>query len=224
MKTLIKLLVFSTITICIFNLNSYASEKIKIGLIVPLSGDNFLIGDYRDGFLIISRNLLEDKNRFMSFIPNSFIKIDIMLAIFIFIFLLILYSTKFYSYVNELNFTVDKGFLDEDGYLSIVGRSKDMIISGGLNVYPKEIESLIDDLEGVGESAVIGLKDDDLGEKVVAIVVRKEISEINEEVLISALKNNIAGFKVPKKIFFVEALPRNSMGKVQKNVLRDNYQ
>ena len=99
-----------------------------------------------------------------------------------------------------------------------------MIISGGLNVYPKEIESLIDDLEGVGESAVIGLKDDDLGEKVVAIVVRKEISEINEEVLISALKNNIAGCKVPKKIFFVEDLPRNAMGKVQKNVLRDNYQ
>ena len=79
--------------------------------------DNFLIGDYEDGFLIISRNLLEDKNRFMSFIPNSFIKIDIMLAIFIFIFLLILYSTKFYSYVNELSFTVDKGFLDE--YFSI---------------------------------------------------------------------------------------------------------
>jgi len=79
--------------------------------------DNFLIGDYKDGFLIISRNLLEDKNRFMSFIPSSFIKIDIMLAIFIFIFLLILYSTKFYSYVNELSFTVDKGFLDE--YFSI---------------------------------------------------------------------------------------------------------
>ena len=79
--------------------------------------DNFLIGDYEDGFLIISRNLLEDKNRFMNFIPNNFIKIDIMLAIFIFIFLLILYSTKFYSYVNELTFTVDKGFLDE--YFSI---------------------------------------------------------------------------------------------------------
>ena len=120
--------------------------------------------------------------------------------------------------------TGDKGFLDQDGYLTIVGRSKDMIISGGLNVYPKEIESLIDDLEGVGESAVIGLKDDDLGEKVIAIVVRKEKSETSEEELISALKNNIAGFKVPKKIFFVEELPRNAMGKVQKNVLRDNYQ
>ena len=120
--------------------------------------------------------------------------------------------------------TGDKGFLDKDGYLNIVGRSKDMIISGGLNVYPKEIESLIDDLEGVGESAVIGLKDDDLGEKVVAIVVREEKSETNEDDLIRALKSNIAGFKVPKKIFFVEELPRNTMGKVQKNVLRDNYQ
>ena len=120
--------------------------------------------------------------------------------------------------------TGDKGFLDKDGYLTIVGRSKDMIISGGLNVYPKEIESLIDDLEGVGESAVIGLKDDDLGEKVVAIVVREEKSKTNEDDLIRALKSNIAGFKVPKKIFFVEELPRNAMGKVQKNVLRDNYQ
>ena len=120
--------------------------------------------------------------------------------------------------------TGDKGFLDKDGYLTIVGRSKDMIISGGLNVYPKEIESLIDDLEGVGESAVIGLKDDDLGEKVVAIVVREEKSKTNEDDLIRALKSNIAGFKVPKKIFFVEELPRNTMGKVQKNVLRDNYQ
>ena len=99
-----------------------------------------------------------------------------------------------------------------------------MIISGGLNVYPKEIESLVEDLEGVRESAVIGLKDDDLGEKVVAIVVREEKSEINEDDLIRALKSNIAGFKVPKKIFFVEELPRNTMGKVQKNVLRDNYQ
>ena len=120
--------------------------------------------------------------------------------------------------------TGDKGFIDQDGYLTIVGRSKDMIISGGLNVYPKEIESLIDDIEAVRESAVIGLKDDDLGEKVVAVVVKKEESEITEQDLIAALKNDIAGFKVPKKIIFIEELPRNAMGKVQKNVLRDNYQ
>ena len=120
--------------------------------------------------------------------------------------------------------TGDKGFIDQDGYLTIVGRSKDMIISGGLNVYPKEIESLIDDLEGVGESAVIGLKDDDLGEKVVAVVVRQDKSEITEEELIKTLKQDIAGFKVPKQVIFIDELPRNAMGKVQKNVLRDNYQ
>ena len=99
-----------------------------------------------------------------------------------------------------------------------------MIISGGLNVYPKEIESLIDDLDGVGESAVIGLKDNDLGEKVVAVVVRQDKSEITEDELITALKKDIAGFKVPKQVIFIDELPRNAMGKVQKNVLRDNYQ
>ena len=120
--------------------------------------------------------------------------------------------------------TGDKGFIDEDGYLTIVGRSKDMIISGGLNVYPKEIESIIDDLEGVDESAVIGVKDDDLGEKVVAVIVKKAGSEITKDALISSLKEDIAGFKVPKNIIFVEELPRNAMGKVQKNILRENYQ
>ena len=120
--------------------------------------------------------------------------------------------------------TGDKGFIDEDGYLTIVGRSKDMIISGGLNVYPKEIESIIDDLEGVYESAVIGVKDDDLGEKVVAVIVKKAGSGITKDALISSLKEDIAGFKVPKNIIFVEELPRNAMGKVQKNILRENYQ
>jgi len=120
--------------------------------------------------------------------------------------------------------TGDKGFIDEDGYLTIVGRSKDMIISGGLNVYPKEIESIIDDLEGVDESAVIGVKDDDLGEKVVTFIVKKAGSEITKEALLSYLKKDIAGFKVPKDIIFIEELPRNAMGKVQKNILRENYQ
>ena len=120
--------------------------------------------------------------------------------------------------------TGDKGFIDEDGYLTIVGRSKDMIISGGLNVYPKEIESIIDDLEGVDESAVIGVKDDDLGEKVVTFIVKKAGSEITKDALLSYLKKDIAGFKVPKDIIFIEELPRNAMGKVQKNILRENYQ
>jgi malonyl-CoA/methylmalonyl-CoA synthetase len=82
---------------------------------------------------------------------------------------------------------------------------------------------LIDDLDGVGESAVIGLKDDDLGERVVAVVVKKDKSIISEEELIATLKQDIAGFKVPKEVIFVDELPRNAMGKVQKNVLRDNY-
>ena len=98
-----------------------------------------------------------------------------------------------------------------------------MIISGGLNVYPKEVESVINEIEGVIESAVIGLPDNDLGEKVVAVVVSEEKTEIIEGELISSLKNNIAGFKVPKNIIAVEELPRNTMGKVQKNILRDIY-
>ena len=119
--------------------------------------------------------------------------------------------------------TGDKGYFDEEGYLIIVGRSKDMIISGGLNVYPKEIESLINNFYEVIESAVIGLQDKDLGERVVAIVVRQKESEISEDYIISSLKTDIAGFKVPKKVFFTENLPRNAMGKVQKNLLRNLY-
>ena len=119
--------------------------------------------------------------------------------------------------------TGDKGFLDAEGYLTIVGRAKDMIISGGLNVYPKEVESVINEIEGVIESAVIGLPDDDLGEKVVAVIVRKDQSQITESEVISSLKTQMAGFKVPKKIILIEELPRNAMGKVQKNILRDIY-
>ena len=119
--------------------------------------------------------------------------------------------------------TGDKGFIDTKGYLSIVGRAKDMIISGGLNVYPKEVESVINEREGVIESAVIGLPHDDLGEKVVAVIVRKKESKITEGELISSLKSEIAGFKVPKNIILIEELPRNAMGKVQKNILRDIY-
>ena len=119
--------------------------------------------------------------------------------------------------------TGDKGFIDTKGYLSIVGRAKDMIISGGLNVYPKEVESVINEIEGVIESAVIGLPHDDLGEKVVAVIVRKKDSKITEGELISSLKSEIAGFKVPKNIILIEELPRNAMGKVQKNILRDIY-
>ncbi|MNL15755.1 Long-chain-fatty-acid--CoA ligase [compost metagenome] len=108
-------------------------------------------------------------------------------------------------------------------YLSIVGRSKDLIISGGYNVYPKEIESFIDELPGVVESAVIGVPHADFGEAVVAVVVRKPGAEIDEAGMIGTLRGRIANFKVPKRVHVVDELPRNTMGKVQKNVLREQF-
>ncbi|MCI4665961.1 MAG: malonyl-CoA synthase [Neomegalonema sp.] len=119
--------------------------------------------------------------------------------------------------------TGDLGVIDADGYLSIVGRDKDLIISGGLNVYPKEVESLIDMLPGVVESAVVGVPHPDFGEAVVAIVVPKADAELSETVVIEDLKSKIAKFKQPKRVFFADSLPRNSMGKVQKKNLRDLY-
>ena len=119
--------------------------------------------------------------------------------------------------------TGDKGLIDESGYVSIIGRSKDMIISGGLNVYPKEIESLIDKIDGVLESAVIGLNDEDLGEKVVAVIVSEENKTLEEKKVISEIKDQLAGFKAPKEVKFIDQVPRNSMGKVQKNILRETF-
>jgi malonyl-CoA/methylmalonyl-CoA synthetase len=119
--------------------------------------------------------------------------------------------------------TGDLGELDPDGYLKIVGRAKDMIISGGLNVYPKEVEDRIDALPGVIECAVIGVPDVDLGEAVAAVVVAAGGHMWTQESLVAALKEHIASFKVPKRVAFVPELPRNAMGKVQKNVLRAEY-
>ena len=120
--------------------------------------------------------------------------------------------------------TGDVGKFDIDGYLSIVGRSKDLIISGGYNVYPKEIELFIDEMPEVFESAVIGLPDPNFGEAVIAIIILKPKQVLTEQVLIARLKENIANFKVPKNVYFLNELPRNAMGKVQKNVLRALYQ
>ena len=122
--------------------------------------------------------------------------------------------------------TGDMGKWDADGYVSIIGRSKDLVITGGLNVYPKEIEERIDALPGVAESAIIGLPDADFGEAVTAIVVRAKGaagSVLTETSIISALRGEIAGFKLPKRVFLVDDLPRNAMGKVQKNILRQRY-
>jgi len=110
-----------------------------------------------------------------------------------------------------------------DHYLTIVGRSKDLIISGGYNVYPKEIEEVIDALPGVNESAVIGVPDPDFGEAVVAVVVPKEGQELDADSMLTSLKESLANFKIPKRIHFVPELVRNTMGKVQKNALRDQY-
>lgn len=108
-------------------------------------------------------------------------------------------------------------------YLTIVGRSKDLIISGGYNVYPKEIESIIDEMPGVAESAVIGVPHPDFGEAVVAVVVPRDGARLDAPAMQAELKSRIANFKVPKRIHLVDQLPRNTMGKVQKNVLRETY-
>ncbi|MCX6856134.1 MAG: malonyl-CoA synthase [Verrucomicrobia bacterium] len=110
-----------------------------------------------------------------------------------------------------------------DDYLSIVGRGKDLIISGGFNVYPKEIEGFIDDIPGVEESAVVGVPHPDFGEAGVAVVVAKAGMTLDANEIQSFLKTKIANFKVPKKVVIVKELPRNTMGKVQKNLLRDEY-
>ena len=119
--------------------------------------------------------------------------------------------------------TGDVGFFDDDLYLSIVGRSKDLIITGGYNVYPKEIEAIIDELPGVLESAVIGVPHPDFGEAVVAVVVPRAEATLSEHNIIQMLKNAIANFKVPKQVHVLTELPRNTMGKVQKNLLREQF-
>ena len=119
--------------------------------------------------------------------------------------------------------TGDLGKIDGRGYVHIVGRGKDLIISGGFNVYPKEVESEIDALPGVVESAVIGVPHADFGEGVTAVVVKQSAAKLTEAEVLAALAERLAKFKLPKRVIFVPDLPRNTMGKVQKNALRDQY-
>lgn len=119
--------------------------------------------------------------------------------------------------------TGDLGKIDGDGYVHIVGRGKDLVITGGFNVYPKEVEGEIDALPGVVESAVIGVPHRDFGEGVTAVVVRTKDATLSEADVHTALEARLARFKLPKRVIFVDDLPRNTMGKVQKNVLRDTY-
>ena len=119
--------------------------------------------------------------------------------------------------------TGDVGMVDARAYVSIVGRSKDLIISGGYNVYPAEIEGYINDMPGVAESALIGVPHPDFGEVGVAVVIAKPGANVDADAVIAALKSQLANFKIPKKCFVVAELPRNTMGKVQKNLLREQY-
>jgi malonyl-CoA/methylmalonyl-CoA synthetase len=120
--------------------------------------------------------------------------------------------------------TGDMGVMDGEGRVSIVGREKDLVISGGYNVYPKEIERLIDDLPGVAESAVIGVPHPDFGEAVVAILVAEAGAKAPAEAEVQAsLAGALARFKLPKRVLYVDSLPRNAMGKVQKNALKKTY-
>ena len=119
--------------------------------------------------------------------------------------------------------TGDVGKIDQRGYITIVGRSKDLIISGGYNVYPAEIEGYINDLPGVAESALVGVPHPDFGEVGVAVVTAKMGASLKPEAIIAALKSKLANFKIPKQCFVVAELPRNTMGKVQKNLLREQY-
>ncbi len=119
--------------------------------------------------------------------------------------------------------TGDIGEIDQDGYLTIVGRAKDLIISGGYNIYPKEVELVLDEQPGVLESAVVGVPHPDFGEGVVAVLVARPGAAIDPEAIRSGIASRLAKFKQPKAIEIVPALPRNTMGKVQKNLLRDDY-
>jgi malonyl-CoA/methylmalonyl-CoA synthetase len=117
----------------------------------------------------------------------------------------------------------DLGLIDEAGYVRIVGRDKDLIITGGLNVYPAEVEAAIEAIPGVAECAVIGVAHPDFGEGVVAVVIARSGARLEEQALIGPLAESLASFKRPKRVFLVDTLPRNAMGKVQKNLLRERY-
>ena len=124
---------------------------------------------------------------------------------------------------NGFFITGDLGRFDEDGYLSIVGRQKDLIITGGFNVYPKEVELILDDQPGVLESAVVGVPHPDFGEAVLGVIVAEPGQSPDLDAIDQVLRGSLARFKQPKSLKIVEALPRNTMGKVQKNELRNQF-
>ena len=120
--------------------------------------------------------------------------------------------------------TGDLGVIDDDGYISIVGRNKDLIIAGGFNIYPKEIELILDEQNGVKESAVIGIPHADFGESVIGVITLETGHQVDLEAMLEKVGASLARFKHPRRLVVVDELPRNSMGKVQKNILRDQFQ
>lgn len=124
---------------------------------------------------------------------------------------------------DDFFITGDLAYVDDDGYIHIVGRAKDLIISGGYNVYPKEVEQIVDDLPEVEESAVFGVPHPDLGEAVTAAVVLLDGRQLSESDVLAAMEDKIARYKRPRQVFIVDSLPRNVMGKVQKNQLREQF-
>jgi malonyl-CoA/methylmalonyl-CoA synthetase len=124
---------------------------------------------------------------------------------------------------NGFFITGDLGQFSEDGYLSIVGRAKDLIITGGYNVYPKEIEDVLNDIDGVTESAVFGVPHADFGEAIIAAIVPEDGVAVDTAALAEVVKDRLARFKHPRSYKIIDALPRNTMGKIQKNVLRDLF-
>lgn len=119
--------------------------------------------------------------------------------------------------------TGDLGKIDADGYVAIVGREKDLIISGGYNIYPKEVELVLNEIPGVVETAVFAYKHTDFGEGVAVAVIAEEGQAITEEEVQSFCRDRLAAYKIPRRIIYLAELPRNTMGKVQKNILRDQY-
>ena len=124
---------------------------------------------------------------------------------------------------NGFFITGDLGKIDVDGYVHILGRDKDLIISGGYNIYPKELEEIIDDQAGVLESAVIGVPHPDFGETPIAVIVSETENAPEMETIENNLSKSLARYKHPRKLLWIDQLPRNTMGKVQKNILREEY-
>ncbi len=188
--------------------NPYKGERIAGTVGIPLPGVSLRVTDPESGSLLATDQVgmieVKGPNVFKGYWRNP-------------------EKTKSEFRENGFFITGDLGKIDGRGYVQIVGRVKDLIITGGYNVYPKEVELEIDTLPGVLESAVIGLPHPDFGEGVTAVVVANGANRVTEEDILTALESRLARYKQPKRILLVPDLPRNATGKIEKNVLRQKY-